>query len=70
MNFHLFLVVNKQEKEKNDEVLVMVWMMVIFGVVDESKCFRAVFGWWVKSYGILVSLVCECVFGSVKCAGI
>ena len=38
--------------------------------MDESKCFGAVFGWWVKSYGILVSLVCECVFGSVKCAGI
>ena len=28
----LFLVVNKQEKEKKDKVLVLVWMRVIFGV--------------------------------------
>ena len=34
--------------------------------MDESKCFGAVFGWWLKSYGILFFLVCECVFGSVN----
>ena len=31
--------------------------------MDESKCFRAVFGRWMKSYGILFFLVCECVLG-------
>ena len=38
--------------------------------MDEIKCFGPVFGWWMKSYGIMVSLVGECVFGSVQCARI
>ena len=37
LNFPPFLVVNKQEKEKNNKVLVMGWMRVIFRMCNGWK---------------------------------
>ena len=57
------LLISKKKRKMMRFWLWYGWWWFSECVLDESKCFGAVFGWWVKSYGILVSLVCECVFG-------